>query len=139
MIPRSFVLPDFDCLRPAGLYRLPPRVRLFRSVSRVVPYSLHLVAADVRGIPSHGTARLARYVNGLETGIVRPDAAILHPGDSDHADDAGSGMDGQTWREFCRNDVSGAGQMFAQSSLKLACFLRRVDVDDAHAFNGTSP
>ncbi len=98
-----------------------------------------LVAADVRGIPSHGTARLARYVNGLETGIVRPDAAILHPGDSDHADDAGSGMDGQTWREFCRNDVSGAGQMFAQLSLKLACFLRRVDVDDAHAFNGTSP
>ena len=35
-----------------------------------------LVAADVRGIPSHGTARLPRYVNGLETGIVRPDAAV---------------------------------------------------------------
>jgi L-2-hydroxycarboxylate dehydrogenase (NAD+) len=35
-----------------------------------------LVVADVRGIPSHGTARLSRYVNGLETGIVRPDATV---------------------------------------------------------------
>ena len=35
-----------------------------------------LVAADARGIPSHGTARLPRYVNGLETGIVQPDAAV---------------------------------------------------------------
>ncbi len=35
-----------------------------------------LVAADRRGIPSHGTARLPRYVNGLETGIVRPNATI---------------------------------------------------------------
>ncbi len=35
-----------------------------------------LVAADARGIPSHGTARLPRYVNGLETGVVRPDAAV---------------------------------------------------------------
>lgn len=35
-----------------------------------------LVAADARGIPSHGTARLFRYVNGLETGVVHPDAAV---------------------------------------------------------------
>lgn len=35
-----------------------------------------LVAADARGIPSHGTARLPRYVNGLETGVVRPGAAV---------------------------------------------------------------
>jgi len=35
-----------------------------------------LVAADARGIPSHGTARLSRYVNGLETGVVRPAAAV---------------------------------------------------------------
>lgn len=33
-----------------------------------------LVAADVRGIPSHGVARLWRYVNGLRTGLMRPDA-----------------------------------------------------------------
>ncbi len=33
-----------------------------------------LVAADARGIPSHGVARLQRYVNGLETGLMLPDA-----------------------------------------------------------------
>ena len=33
-----------------------------------------LVAADARGIPSHGVARLWRYVNGLTTGQMRPDA-----------------------------------------------------------------
>jgi L-2-hydroxycarboxylate dehydrogenase (NAD+) len=35
-----------------------------------------LVAADARGIPSHGVARLGRYVNGLENRIVVPDAAV---------------------------------------------------------------
>ena len=35
-----------------------------------------LVAADARGIPSHGVARLGRYVDGLTTGMVRPDAAV---------------------------------------------------------------
>jgi L-2-hydroxycarboxylate dehydrogenase (NAD+) len=33
-----------------------------------------LVAADARGIPSHGVARLRRYENGLRTGLVLPDA-----------------------------------------------------------------
>ncbi len=33
-----------------------------------------LVAADARGIPSHGVARLPRYVHGLEIGLMRPDA-----------------------------------------------------------------
>lgn len=33
-----------------------------------------LVAANVRGIPSHGVARLARYLNGLKTGLMIPDA-----------------------------------------------------------------
>jgi LDH2 family malate/lactate/ureidoglycolate dehydrogenase len=32
------------------------------------------VAADARGIPSHGVARLQRYVNGLETGLMLPGA-----------------------------------------------------------------
>ena len=35
-----------------------------------------LVAANSRGIPSHGVARLQRYINGLETGLMRPDAAV---------------------------------------------------------------
>ena len=35
-----------------------------------------LVAADARGIPSHGVARLQRYVNGLKTGLMLPDAPV---------------------------------------------------------------
>lgn len=33
-----------------------------------------LVAADLRGIPSHGVARLPRYVHGLEIGLMRVDS-----------------------------------------------------------------
>ena len=33
-----------------------------------------LVEADARGIPSHGVGRLKRYVNGLQTGQMLPDA-----------------------------------------------------------------
>ena len=33
-----------------------------------------LVAADARGIPSHGVARLQRYVRGLRTGLMLPNA-----------------------------------------------------------------
>jgi LDH2 family malate/lactate/ureidoglycolate dehydrogenase len=35
-----------------------------------------LVAADVRGIPSHGVARLDRYVRGLESRVMVPDAPV---------------------------------------------------------------
>jgi L-2-hydroxycarboxylate dehydrogenase (NAD+) len=35
-----------------------------------------LVAADARGIPSHGVARLWRYVNGLQTGLMMPNAPV---------------------------------------------------------------
>jgi L-2-hydroxycarboxylate dehydrogenase (NAD+) len=35
-----------------------------------------LVAADARGIPSHGVARLWRYVNGLKTGVMLPNAPV---------------------------------------------------------------
>ena len=35
-----------------------------------------LVAADVRGIPSHGVGRLWRYVNGLKTGLMLTDAPV---------------------------------------------------------------
>jgi LDH2 family malate/lactate/ureidoglycolate dehydrogenase len=38
--------------------------------------ALVLVAADALGIPSHGVARLQRYVNGLKTGLMIPDAAV---------------------------------------------------------------
>jgi len=32
----------------------------------------NLVLADLRGIPSHGVARLKRYVDGMKTGIILP-------------------------------------------------------------------
>lgn len=35
-----------------------------------------LVASDVRGTPSHGVARLWRYVGGLKTGLMLPDAEM---------------------------------------------------------------
>src|SRR5512136_83359 len=35
-----------------------------------------LVAADALDIPSHGVGRLWRYVNGLKTGLMLPDAPI---------------------------------------------------------------
>ena len=35
-----------------------------------------LVTADAMNIPSHGVARLGRYVNGLKTGLMIPDAPI---------------------------------------------------------------
>ncbi len=52
--------------------------RVFESLSlshedAVIAASV-LVAADARGIPSHGVARLPRYVRGLEIGLMRPDA-----------------------------------------------------------------
>lgn len=39
-----------------------------------------LVAADLRGVDSHGVARLQRYVNGIRSGMMRPDAKprIVH-------------------------------------------------------------
>lgn len=35
-----------------------------------------LVAANVRGIPSHGVGRLWRYVNGIESGLILPNAPV---------------------------------------------------------------
>jgi len=35
-----------------------------------------LVTADAMGIPSHGVIRVRRYVNGLQSGLMRPAAAI---------------------------------------------------------------
>lgn len=35
-----------------------------------------LVTSDLRGIPSHGVARLQRYVNGIENGVMMPVAKV---------------------------------------------------------------
>jgi len=53
-----------------------------------------LVAADVRGIPSHGVGRLWRYVNGLRSGLMIPDARpeTVHETDMTLLIDARGGM-----------------------------------------------
>ncbi|MFC2031520.1 Ldh family oxidoreductase [Chloroflexota bacterium] len=53
-----------------------------------------LVAANLRGIDSHGVARLARYVNGLRDGVMvaRPEESIVVETPTTVTLDAGSGL-----------------------------------------------
>jgi LDH2 family malate/lactate/ureidoglycolate dehydrogenase len=53
-----------------------------------------LTSADLRGIPSHGVARLRRYVDGLKSGQMLPDAMskIITETSSSIVIDAGGGM-----------------------------------------------
>jgi L-2-hydroxycarboxylate dehydrogenase (NAD+) len=52
------------CVRVLGRYGVPPREAA--TTARV------LVSADLRGIASHGVARLGRYIKGLKAGYIRP-------------------------------------------------------------------
>ena len=53
-----------------------------------------LVAADLRGIDSHGVARTRRYVNGLHDGVMlaRPDIQIVHETPATALVDGGAGL-----------------------------------------------
>jgi L-2-hydroxycarboxylate dehydrogenase (NAD+) len=53
-----------------------------------------LVSADLRGVPSHGVARLRRYVNGLKDGIMiaHPKVKIIVETPSTATMDAGAGL-----------------------------------------------
>jgi L-2-hydroxycarboxylate dehydrogenase (NAD+) len=53
-----------------------------------------LVAANLRGIDSHGVARLARYVNGLRDGVMvaQPDTKTIHETPTTVTIDAGAGL-----------------------------------------------
>ncbi|MDW7992932.1 MAG: Ldh family oxidoreductase [Anaerolineae bacterium] len=53
-----------------------------------------LVAADLRGIDSHGVARLRRYVEGLQTGmmVARPQERVVHETPATALIDAGAGL-----------------------------------------------
>lgn len=53
-----------------------------------------LVAADLRGIDSHGVARLRRYVNGLRDGmmVARPEVQLLTDTPTTARIDAGAGL-----------------------------------------------
>ena len=54
-----------------------------------------LVAADVRGIASHGVGRLSRYVKGLQAGLMLPNAPIEVLSDTPTALVGGSGIVGR--------------------------------------------
>ena len=66
----------------------------------------NLVIADLRGIPSHGVARLQRYVNGMKTGVILP---LSEP---------------EVVRDFASNATvdghAGLGQIVAHYSTRLA-------------------
>ncbi|MDQ3856650.1 MAG: Ldh family oxidoreductase, partial [Chloroflexota bacterium] len=53
-----------------------------------------LVIADLRGVESHGVARLGRYTRGLQTGLIQPQAQpqIVHETPSTALVDAGHGL-----------------------------------------------
>jgi len=53
-----------------------------------------LVTADLRGIDSHGVARLRRYVDGLRTGVMvaRPEVTVLRETPATALIDAGAGL-----------------------------------------------
>jgi L-2-hydroxycarboxylate dehydrogenase (NAD+) len=53
-----------------------------------------LVAADLRGVDSHGVARLRRYVNGIRDGMMlpRPDIRVLHETPATALIDGGAGL-----------------------------------------------
>ena len=53
-----------------------------------------LLAADLRGVDSHGVARLRRYVNGIRNGAIaaKPSVTILHDGPATAVVDAGNGL-----------------------------------------------
>ena len=54
----------------------------------------NLVLADLRGISSHGVARLRRYVNGLRDGmmVARPDVQVVHETKTTALIDGGAGL-----------------------------------------------
>ena len=56
----------------------------------------NLVAADLRGIPSHGVARLKRYVDGMNDGVIfpknTPDVATDYPSNATVDGNAGLGQ-----------------------------------------------
>jgi len=54
----------------------------------------NLVSADLRGISSHGVARLRRYVKGIQDGVMlpRPDTKLLHETPATALIDGGDGL-----------------------------------------------
>jgi LDH2 family malate/lactate/ureidoglycolate dehydrogenase len=74
-----------------------------------------LVAADARGIPSHGVARLPRYVHGLEIGLMRTDAvpAVMRETATSLVIDARGAMGAPVSARTMRRVIAKAGEVGA--------------------------
>jgi LDH2 family malate/lactate/ureidoglycolate dehydrogenase len=75
----------------------------------------NLVSADLRGISSHGVARLRRYVNGLRDGVMlaRPTVEIVHETATTALVDGGGGLGQPVSAQAMRLAINKARQVGA--------------------------
>ena len=75
----------------------------------------NLVTADLRGISSHGVARLRRYVKGLQNGVMlaRPEVKVLHQTPATALVDGGDGLGQPVSRRSMRMAIAKAQQVGA--------------------------
>jgi len=75
----------------------------------------NLVAADLRGISSHGVARLRRYVKGLQDGVMlaRPEVRLVHETPATALFDGGDGLGQPVSRRAMGLAIEKAGQVGA--------------------------
>lgn len=75
----------------------------------------NLVSADLRGISSHGVARLRRYVKGLQDGVMlaRPETRVVHETPATALIDGGDGLGQPVSRRAMQLAIDKAGQVGA--------------------------
>ncbi len=75
----------------------------------------NLVAADLRGIGSHGVARLRRYVKGLQDGVMlpRPEIRVVHQTPATALVDGGDGLGQPVSKRAMRMAIEKARQVGA--------------------------
>lgn len=75
----------------------------------------NLVAADLRGISSHGVARLRRYVKGLKDGVMlaRPEVEVVHETLATALIDGGDGLGQPVSQRAMQMAIDKAGQVGA--------------------------
>jgi L-2-hydroxycarboxylate dehydrogenase (NAD+) len=75
----------------------------------------NLVTADLRGVSSHGVARLRRYVKGVQDGIMlpRPDVRVVHETPATALIDGGDGLGQPVAKRAMDLAIEKAGQVGA--------------------------
>jgi len=75
----------------------------------------NLVSADLRGISSHGVARLRRYVKGIQNGVMlpRPEVKLLHETPATALIDGGDGLGQPVSRRAMQLAIEKAGKVGA--------------------------